>query len=189
MTECKWFSWNSKLNKYEVGIHGWENPSKWPNVNDFLNSLSKCEMGFVDEKSPVAQRERERDSERRLPLFSLIALSLYSRVSCKVPSWSSDSLGSYRIFLSYRVSCGYRCFSKAFGSSHAYRWVFQPVLRICILFVWFFFSYEELDRSRISAQECSLSTAVWLATGMIESHLPLLLRWSVSLSSFCSRSD
>ncbi len=47
----------------------------------------------MDEKSPVAQRERERERERekrerRLPLFSLIALSLYSRVSCKVPSWS-----------------------------------------------------------------------------------------------------
>jgi hypothetical protein len=56
-------------------------------------------------------------------------------------------------------------------------------------FLFVLFSYEELDRSRISAQKCSLSTAVWLANGMFESHLPLLLRWSVSLSSSCSRSD
>jgi hypothetical protein len=32
-------------------------------------------------------------------------------------------------------------------------------------FLFVFFSYEEVDRSRISALECSLSTAVWLATG------------------------
>jgi hypothetical protein len=52
MTECKWFSWNSDLNKYEVRIHGWKIPGKLLNANDLPEILIETNMRwkFMDEK-------------------------------------------------------------------------------------------------------------------------------------------
>ncbi len=95
----------------------------------------------MDEKSPVADtdRERERESERRLRLFSLIALSLYSRVSCKVPSWSLSLSVPIASFFLTEFLAVILVSRRLLGVAMLIGEFFQPVLRICILFVCFFF--------------------------------------------------
>ncbi len=138
MTKCKWFSWNSDLNKYEVGIHGWKilaSDRMW--MTSWTHYLNVRWGSWM--KKVQLQREIETESQRGLPLFSLIALPLYSRVSCKVPSWSLSLSVPIASFFLTKFLAVILVSRRLLGVAMLIGEFFQPVLRICILFVCFFF--------------------------------------------------